>query len=722
MAIRHLSEPQDPEEPFEIHEHLADDMGKVSAAFLCLLLFPVSRYNGLFAALGISEVNAVRLHIFAGRASILAALAHGLYYTVIWVKMEKYTFWDVFPDGTCWRGIGAFGEEDEAEEECQDKFVNLAGVICGLLFLLQLLSSLYTIRRTNYKLFYNIHVAVSLGLLVPLVCHYNRMIYYIAPSMLHYMGCNFPLWVESWCTKRRQCGRGGVLVKKVTCVSDSGGCVDIEFMLDGCDYEVDGKEDREDEIEEGNSKNQRMEKPSAAASLSINNRSIYDTVGQYIKLHIPEISNQSHPFTIFAHCPPRSRGQYEPIKSVHILFRPVGAFTKQLSERLKGVTLLPKPSKSQSNLNNTCPRMFMNGMRANTLDMFVKATNTHEKVVIIAGGVGITPYISLLHAIRQLSVATMSEMMKNKAMSLNTVLEDADSVASSCSTAKCIDVHWLSREEGLIRHVLTYLEPFRHVAKDGSNGVPPITINFVVHHTSKTVPKMESCGTNSLGSTVNEPATTWQPNQVKTSACPFTTSAYEWSQASPMRNVLAAATYAFIVFGGMWIVHSCYENIQDKHVFQTRPIAVVSIIGFALITSLVSYGVVFFVTSKVRAGNGYKGEIELETAVATDEDTDYEAFTNFVFDERRSELDPSKSCHVEEMSVMSISHLHGRPDLDGIVRDAIDNGGGVGIFMCGPTPMTKRIRGAIKREEDSDRRLCGSGGSSISLYQELFEF
>jgi len=85
MAIRHLSEPQDPEEPFEIHEHLADDMGKVSAAFLCLLLFPVSRYNGLFAALGISEVNAVRLHIFAGRATILAALAHGLYYTVIWV-------------------------------------------------------------------------------------------------------------------------------------------------------------------------------------------------------------------------------------------------------------------------------------------------------------------------------------------------------------------------------------------------------------------------------------------------------------------------------------------------------------------------------------------------------------------------------------------------------------------------------------------------------------
>ena len=132
---------------------------------------------------------------------------------------------------------------------------------------------------------------------------------------------------------------------------------------------------------------------------------------------------------------------------MHILFRPVGSFTKELSQRLKVLTLLPKESKHQSNTNSTCPRMFMNGMHANTLDVLVKATNTHDNVVIIAGGVGITPYISLLHAIRQLSIATM---LGKKKMSPNTAHDEDSTNASSCSTAKCIDVHWLSREEGLI--------------------------------------------------------------------------------------------------------------------------------------------------------------------------------------------------------------------------------------------------------------------------------
>lgn len=719
MAIRHLTEEQDPEEPYEIHEHLADDMGKVSGAFLCLLLFPVSRYNAVFAVFGVSEVNAVRLHICAGRASILAALAHGIYYTVIWVKMENYTFFDVFPDGTCWRGIGTYGMEDEAEEECQDKFVNLAGVIAGALFLIQLVTSLHSIRRTNYKLFYNIHVAVSLALLVPLVCHYSRMIYYFAPGMLHYLGCNVPLWVESWCTKWKRRGKGGVLVKKVTCVPDSGGCVDIEFMLDGGDYEVDG--DRG--VEEGNLKCQLKVTPSASSST--HPRSIYDTVGQYIKLHIPEISSQSHPFTIFAHSLPDRHSQNESVNSMHILFRPVGSFTKELAQRLKVLTLLPKQSKHQSNTNSTCPRMFMNGVRANTLDMLVKATNTHDKVVIIAGGVGITPYISLLHAIRQLSIATM---LGKKEMSPNTAHDEDSTDASSCSTAKCIDVHWLSREEGLIRHVLKYLEPYRHVAKDVWNGTPPMTINFTVHHTSKTLPKMESfASTNSLSrASDDEPTNTWQPTQVNPSACPFATSSFEWNPSSPKRNALNAATYAFIVFGGMGIVHACVTQVQQKHVFQTRPVALVSALGFAFIAALLSYGVVLFVSSKSRVGDDVKGEIELKRMTTNEkEDSDFEAFTSFVFDEQRSDPASSALPKSKDNAVMSISHSQGRPDLDAIVRDAVDDGGvgkrDVGLFMCGPDSMSKRIRDAVRREEDNNR-LCVPGGPMIAVYQEFFEF
>ena len=48
----------------------------------------------------------------------------------------------------------------------------------------------------------------------------------------------------------------------------------------------------------------------------------------------------------------------------------------------------------------SCPRMLINGIRNATGDMFEHVMSHHDRVVIIAGGVGIVSYISLIHAIR----------------------------------------------------------------------------------------------------------------------------------------------------------------------------------------------------------------------------------------------------------------------------------------------------------------------------------
>ena len=63
-------------------------------------------------------------------------------------------------------------------------------------------------------------------------------------------------------------------------------------------------------------------------------------------------------------------------------------------------------------------------------------------------------------------------------------------------------------------------------------------------------------------------------------------SIYDGSKQSPLHNILPATTYATIAFGGMYIVQYCYANIQDKHVIQTRLIAVMGILATAL--SLIS--------------------------------------------------------------------------------------------------------------------------------------
>jgi NAD(P)H-flavin reductase len=694
--------------------------------------------------------------------------------------------------------------------------------------------------------------------------HYNKMIYYIAPGLLHYMALRLPIGVESWFKSKRY--PGGVQVKKITCIPDSGGCVDIEFALSGL-YDNDDNDFNDDDNMEvkdedgtmstmaatdvsaasnGEDEGRRRRRlgrksPSSPASAAFHdegglpsnnnyqaaasyNRSIHDTVGKYIKLHIPDLSSQSHPFTIFAQCctPTTRRQSSSSIDSVHILFRPIGSFTKSLSKRLQALTLHSLPESHgrirSSRDKSKCPKMFMNGMRCNTLDMFRKATMAHDKVIIIAGGVGIVPYISLIHAIRQHTITTTSNMMHAKEREEDMMndesiivknhlrliyndgeVEDDDeedygerkriedmeqnfsdgtsmSSADSNST-KCIEVHWMSRDEGLIRHVVkNYLEPHCHADDEltsndmrryNSNSPPscPITINFVVHHTSlksSTVDQVRiesNSNSNDADSDESDP-TTWAPSEnhvsmevggdISPEHYAFPTSVYEGNRSSPIPNVMPTVTYTSIVFGGMRIVNYCYTHIQNKKVFQTRPIAVVGIVAFAMVASLVSYGVILlgelsysklFAYAKIgtaHANHDVNSEIEFglvsdsvgrEQIESNDDNDDGNEGHSELYTPAKSNT-LSSSCHTKDRpAVMSISHRQGRPDLEALLQNAVkgethedivDNGSSnVGIFMCGPNVMSNSVWKAIKSVENG--QSCCSRGTSIAVYQEGFE-
>jgi len=461
----------------------------------------------------------------------------------------------------------------------------------------------------------------------------------------------------------------------------------------------------------------------------------------------------------------------------------------------------------------------MNGMRCNTLGMFRKATMAHDKVIIIAGGVGIVPYISLIHAIRQHSITTTSNMMHDKKREedmmndesiivknhLRLIYNDGeveDDDEEDCGERKriedmeqnfsdgtsmssvhsnstnCIEVHWMSRDEGLIRHVVkNYLEPYCH-ADDGltsndmrrynSNSPPscPISINFVVHHTSlksSTVDqaRIESnSNSNAADSDESEP-TTWVPSQnhvsmavggdISSEHYAFPTSVYEGNRSTPIPNVMPTVTYVSIVFGGMWIVNYCYTNIQNKKVFQTRPIAVVGIVAFAMVVSFVSYGVIllgelsysklvaYAKIDTAHANHDANSEIEFglvsDTSVgreqieSNDDDDDgneghYELYTPA----KHNTI--SSSCPAKDLpTVMRISHREGRPDLEALLQDAMkgdaqeenfyDGSNNFGIFMCGPNVMSNSVWKAIKSVEN--RKSCCSRGTSIAVYQEVFE-
>jgi len=613
------------------HKKLANDFGKLGSAAFSFLLLPVAKHSSLFAALRLSEVHIVRLHICAGCIVLFGGMVHGLYYTYIWIMIKEYSYRDVFPMEECWSGLW----EREYDKECHSKLVNLLGIVSGISLLVLGTSSLYWVRRRYYRLFYSLHIVISIILLFGLVMHYNKMIWYMSPSLLYYLGQNVPICVESvfkWWRSRRRAdnggGVGGIRVEKVVCIPDSGGCVELSFSLNN-------SQEMEESIEEEAATEDA--KGGAATDQQLNNefQSFYDTIGKYIQLHIPKLSTQSHPFTIFTH-------PNHPSKT-NILFRPCGSFTTTLSKQLKALILLPEPTPSelienhhlfQTNSTHQCaPKMMLNGIRNGTSDMFEKALG-HDKVVIVAGGVGIVSYLSLIHALRLQAVMMMMmsaledgtnndndgvaydesmtshEAYNNSEEDLeengtNTIPNGRTATAAAAAatasphTTKRIDIHWMSRDEGLIQHVVqNYLVPFCSHHEGNTN---PISIRIMVHHTSppssssldSSASMVSRSNSNDAGIDSELATTTWQPNQHQhvPSSMTASSSIYEGNKPSPFQNILPTITLASILFGGLVFIHHCYENVQQKHVVETRSIAVLGILVLAMVVSLVSNGV-----------------------------------------------------------------------------------------------------------------------------------
>ena len=72
---------------------------------------------------------------------------------------------------------------------------------------------------------------------------------------------------------------------------------------------------------------------------------------------------------------------------------------------------------------------------------------------------------------------------------------------------------------------------------------------------------------------------------------------------------------------------------------------------------------------------------------------------------------------------LKVTHQYGRPNLSAIVRDTLEDGADVGVFMCGPTAMTNAVWDAIEREEGGVGFKCRSRvmGTAVAVYQEVFE-
>jgi hypothetical protein len=528
-------------------------------------------------------------------------------------------------------------------------------------------------------------------------------------------------------------GGGGVCVSKVCCIPDSRGCVELTIVRND---DHGGGDDSDDDA----------------------------MIGKYVRLTVPEISSKSHPFTAF--CDPNHHHQQQ--QHLKILFRPIGKFTTQLSKRLELLVTSPELTPSEYTLHSSSrtdaaaaatttrlpPKMLINGV--STSSNLVAQSMKHDHMIIVAGGVGIVPYINLISSLYKNGMSGGGGQQRRSSYELDDDHDDdgmeyfdnngedgaVDEEQSRIQRTRRVDIHWISRDEGLIRHIVdNYLSFFYR--RDGNNS-NTLLITISVHHTN------ESSALST--SNMDEPATTettltqyMAPSESITSlASP--TSLYEGNKRSLLQNVLPTLVFASIVFGGPWIINYCYENIQDKHVMETRPISVIGIIIWSVVVSIASLVLVKMtetfsrVVAYTKLDNGVgveemdngNGEIEcgeMPRDATTDESVS-SSDDNMSIDHDDGEAQreggvglKNGECREHQLAV-PIAHLQGRPDLRAMFRSAIERAQdeeetNLGVFICGPSMLTDAVSKAIKNSQE--QRGCGHNEPRVYIYQEMFE-
>eukprot|EP00804_Cyclotella_cryptica_P026691 CCRYP_007934-RA/>CCRYP_007934-RA protein AED:0.12 eAED:0.12 QI:343/1/1/1/0.5/0.33/3/245/827 len=390
--------------------------GWAGCVALSWFLIPVARHSVLLVAMGWSPVHALRMHIVAGHISFLLVFIHALTMLIVWFRDPFPVYQQFVPPAECWAWDANFNDEaisitdnstsvnetstsslqgGELEIDCAWQFYNLTGLVAMTIFTMLWVSSLHWFRRRNYRLFYLLHVIFGSLVLLCAVLHYGYLIMFFLPSIAYYLASTAPTLIQALAARFR----GGVKITKVLALEDAGGCVEVHV----------------------------------AASLEAAN-ALNRNASQFVKLCVPKLSVVWHPFTVFTHP--------EDPQTLRFLFRPLGPFTQGLANCL---TAEKRP--------------------VTILDGFYGGPNrcnqvlSHDCVTIVAGGVGITPFLSMIPA----------------ALS---AIEGARGAAMT----KSISLHWACREPGLMSHVVnTYLKSFQKKAAS----IRSVKLEIVIYCTQK---------------------------------------------------------------------------------------------------------------------------------------------------------------------------------------------------------------------------------------------
>jgi predicted ferric reductase len=610
-------------------------------ALICLsyFLIPVARQSPILQFFDISPIAAVAVHIWSGRIVIIGVFLHGGFHVYRWKALAGESISAmILPPKQCWSldysDDDDFGPEcvdEDTDCECYDLLRNLTGVVAMILLAIIGITSLNFVRRNHYRLFFLTHVLAGPATLLITIIHWRKCMAYMAPSILYYIATSFPVMTEN-----RKCltQDGGIKLTRVERIQSR----------------IQGGRQRD-----------CMSLTVKATPAAV---SMYET-GQYVKLSVPAISMVSHPFTVN-----RVPGSSDELR---ILFRVMGKFTYKLCD------LLVNP------VGGKLPTVTLDGFHGPQAR--VSQVLKHDVAVMVAGGIGITPYLSLLEEVH--SVLNMSDS----------------------SVTKEVVLHWICREQELIEYVRKeYFEPL--LSKPNSEG---FNLRIIVHRTPSAY---NDENPSAFVDDAEAASSSKQAIQVESTGGAFCPSLYSaGSSCSTIHILIATLTFSTISWIGLWVVLALYNYNNAKEEILFRFYAPICIVAIGFLVSWLAKclfpvegrrdamslrlhdGGVF---ERVDDGSGDSGG-NMEEILGHHDD---------ILQETNSSMSNTTVTYEEREGP--------RPTVHTLLKQ-LDSARCPGLMMCGPTSLMDDLRVAAVEKCSIRRCQCIAGEPNIAVYEELFE-
>jgi len=414
----------------------------------------------------------------------------------------------------------------------------------------------------------------------------------------------------------------------------------------------------------------------------------------------------------------------------------VGAFTRQLGRELNAAMETANnndtaaAAASDASLPITFPAIYLDGFHGSPNR--IQQAFQHDVVVLVAGGIGITPYLSLLPNLLQQASNTHNHHHY---------------------LLKKVVLHWNCRDPALISYVKReYLDPLLLLATELNHGDSTTRFRIIIHNTAR--------GSNNLPSTLGDSGSTRSysdmenpqednthhdeqhsslysiPTQHQTGT-PFSPSRFG-SKSTIRGNAASFLSFFLTASGGLAGILYCYFHWQSKTTTLPR-------LGGPVIVVVWSAAVAWFVHYFVlwdRDDACAPAEFEPIVASMDKEDIDADNNDDEDYTESTVELGEVTSlslrspAHDEPVDGVHQSSLSNDKDNDDVVTleerpgrasvhqflNSLEQARRPGLFVCGPAPLLQKLRAATHERCLLRLQRCATAGEPpIAVYEETFE-